>query len=206
MAKRRPSRRRPARRRVMRTTRRRPVRRNARKYGPSTRKGGRRITSRRAYVPKRRPARRRSPARRNPRVFKLIQSEAFGVGVAAVVGGVVAAQLEMMAEAPDSQLGKALGAFGMPIPAGIAGSVVTLILATQTKNARTRKYLVGAAAGMVTPAIIGAVQGNPRGLNGPPSYRRLARPSSPRTVLRSVSAPSTMSNTAQRFRLSTIPA
>tara|TARA_R110002110_G_scaffold179819_1_gene385442 strand:- start:362 stop:772 length:411 start_codon:yes stop_codon:yes gene_type:complete len=136
----------------------------------------------------------------------LIKSEAFGVGVAAVVGGVVAAQLEMMAEVPDSQLGKALGAFGMPIPAGIAGSVVTLILATQTKNARTRKYLVGAAAGMVTPAIIGAVQGNPRGISGPPSYRRLARPASPRTVLRSVSAPSTMTNTAQRFRLSTIPA
>jgi hypothetical protein len=207
MAKRRPARRRTTRRRVMRSRkaparRRAPARRNARRAPVrrrSTRRGMVRKTARRAY------------AKRNPRVLKLVQSEAFGIGVSAVVGGVVAAQLESMAAAPDSQIGKILSVAGTRqdgsplIPVGVAGSVVTLLLATQSRNARTRKYLIGAAAGMVTPAIIGAIVDNPRGSQlGGMTYQRLARPMTSRTVMRS--APSSMVNTAQRFKLSTIPA
>lgn len=174
------------RRRVIRSrasTRRRSPRRR------TTRAGMRRKTARRAY------------ARRNPRgPIALIQSEAAQIGLAAVIGSMAAAQLQNMADAENGMawLSPTLGT--TKIPAGVIGSAAALLVAANTKNAKTRKVLVGGAAGMLAPAAIGLLQ-NPRALQGP-SYRRLARPTAGRTVYRT----GNMVNTARSFRLSTVPA
>jgi hypothetical protein len=150
------------------------VKRNpSRKYGPSTRKGGRRVSARRAYMKTAAPRRRR--ARRNPKT--VFETPAFMFGASAVVGAATAAILngygdtakakaiaDAAAVGPDAT--PKLGVWAILSPTigdytlhpGVVGAALTLGLASTklVKSAKTRQTLVAGAVGMLAPAAIDA--------------------------------------------------
>jgi hypothetical protein len=146
------------------------VRRNPRrKYGPSTKRGGRRVTARRAYMKTAAPKRRR--ARRNPR--GVLQQPAFKYGASAVAGAAAASVLNTYADVAKAKAdAEALaagtdpkyGIFGVLSPKvgdyqlhpGVVGGAITLAIASTklVKRAATRQMLLAGAVGMFAPAAI----------------------------------------------------
>lgn len=143
------------------TTRRRTRRRNPRRYGPSTRRGARRITARRAYAPKRR-------RRRNPR--PVLGSPAVRYAGFAIAGAATAAylnswaQTSMNAQIADGQAPSGLAPLLRPemgegrMHAGIVGAALTIGLSMLPKvKAKTRSNLMAMGVGMLTQPVTGFV-------------------------------------------------
>lgn len=143
------------------------TRRRTRRYGPSTRKGQRRITARRAYT-RRRPNPRPRRRRRNPR--PLLENPAVRYAGWAVAGAASAAYLNTWASSAisteETGNGTATGLAPLLKPkmgegrlhAGVVGAAVTIGLSMLPKvKAKTRSNLLALGVGMLTTPVTGFV-------------------------------------------------
>ena len=144
------------------------ARRNpARRYGPSTRKGQVRKTSRPAFVPKRR-------ARRNPK--GMLSTPAVKYSLAAAAGFAAASY------ADTADLLNPEKADGSPLlPFGLKGSVLAAVLtfaaAQWGLKGQNRQLARAAAVGMLSPSAISMIQNaiTPAGATGGAMHRIPAR-------------------------------
>ena len=134
-----------------------------RKYGPSTRKGGRRVTSRRAYMKTAAPRRRRNQK-------GVLGTPAVKYALAAGAGAISAHWLDEVNFLNPVKNGKPV------LPMGLKGSVLAAVItfaAAQWGLKGANKQLARAAAiGMLVPSVANAVK---KGFAGGP----MVLPSSP---------------------------
>jgi len=118
-------------------------------YGPSTRKGGRRVTARRAYMKTAAPRR-----RRNQKGF--LENPAVRYGIAASVGFFGAAWADNAPWLnPTKADGTALLPFGLR--GSLLGAVALGVLSRYALKGRNRQYGYAAAVGMAAPSAIGLI-------------------------------------------------
>ena len=122
----------------------------ASKYGPSTKRGGRRVTARRAYMKTAAPRRRR----RNQKGF--LENPAVRYGIAASVGFFGAAWADNAPWLnPTKADGTALLPFGLR--GSLLGAVALGVLSRYALKGRNRQYGYAAAVGMAAPSAIGLI-------------------------------------------------
>ena len=150
--------------------RRRKTTRRRTRRAPSTRRGARRITARRAYS-RRRPNPRRAPARRRRNPRPVLQTPAVRYAAWAVGGAAASAYLNSWAtttiETEVAQTGKpATGIAPLLKPmmgdnrmhAGVVGALLTIGLSMLPKvKANTRNNLLALGVGMLTTPVTGFV-------------------------------------------------